>query len=179
MGIMLSLNKVGQLVDLILARYSQRMIFMFIRNLIFSLSIFTSFLANAEDIFLICSVKGNWKTYGPPNHKNLPYGDISKDVLVTVGTLQNKPISLTIDGLEGFDNSRVFAYSPEELTVGETNLYIRKEFNEYISKWEQSASLHRITLNLKVRIGRVYIKPPKEGFFLNYSGTCRLTSKKI
>ena len=155
------------------------MIFMLIRNLIFSISIFTSFLANAEDIFLICSVKGDWKTYGPPNHKNLPYGDISEDVLVTVGTLQNKPISLTIEGLEGFNNSRVFAYSPKEFTVHETDLYIRKEFNEHISKWEQSASLNRITLDLKVRIGRVYVKPPEEGFFLQYSGTCRPTSRKI
>ncbi len=152
---------------------------MFIKNLIFSISIFTSFLANAEDVFLICSVKGDWKTYGPPNHKNLPYGDISKDVLVTVGTLQNKPIALTIDGLEDFNNSRVFAYSPEEFTVLETDLFIRKEFNEHISKWAQTASLNRITLNLKVRISRAYIKPPPEGFILQYSGTCRPTSKKI
>lgn len=143
------------------------------------LLVFMSADANAEDIFLVCSVKGGWRTYGPPNHKNLQYGNISTDVLVTVGTLKNKPISLTIDGLEDFNNSRVFAYSPEEFTFLETDLYIRKKFNENISKWEQTASLNRITLVLKVSISRVYIKPPQEGFFLDYSGTCRPTSRKI
>ena len=150
-----------------------------LKKLFFIICTFIFANANAEEMFLVCSVKGSWRNFGLSGPPTLLQGNISEEVLVRIGVHQNKPISLGVEPPTDLQNSFIFSNSPPEFTVTETELSIRKRFVKDISNWEQSASLNRITLHLKVQVSREYIKPPSQGFLIDYSGTCRPTSRKI
>jgi hypothetical protein len=140
---------------------------------------FISTSANAEEIFLVCPVKGSWRNFGLSGLPTLLQGDISEEVVVSIGLHQNKPISLKVKPQTDLHNRSLFSNSPSELTVTDTFLSIHKRFVQGISSWEQSASLNRHTLLLNVQISREYIKPPSQGFLIDYSGACIPTSRKI
>ncbi len=140
---------------------------------------FTSADANSEEIFLVCSVKGKERNFGVSGPPNLLQRDISLEVLVRIGVLLNKPTSLWVEPQTDLYNGLIFSNSPPEFSVSETVLSIRKRFVQDISNWEQSASLNRITLFLKVHVSREYIKPPLAGLSIDYSGTCSPTNRKI
>ena len=140
--------------------------------------------ACAKDTTFICDTVGSAENYGLYQTEPIRV-KFSQQVLLRIGMYDNSIISMSVEPINECKGNQLFrcnwfhSVNPKELTVTESNLALRKKFISNISTWEQSASLNRYTLKLDVSTNREYLRPPSEGLFVNYSGTCTELDKQI